>query len=110
MIERVSTHVLDTATGRPAAGIPAELVRDGDGVVLGTGTTDADGRIPGLNDEPFAPGDVTLTLDVADYVTRTHGTVFHPRISVHVRLDGARTHYHLPVLAGPFSHTTYLGS
>jgi 5-hydroxyisourate hydrolase len=110
VIERVSTHVLDTATGRPAAGIPAVLVRDSDGAVLGTGTTDADGRVARLNDEPFGPGDVTLTLDVEQHVAATHGTVFHPRITVHVRLDGGRSHYHLPVLAAPFSHTTYLGS
>ena len=108
MIERISTHVLDVATGAPAAGIPAELRRGGE--ILGTGTTDDDGRIGRLNDEPFGPGDVELTLDVADYVTGTHGSVFHPRITVHCRLDGARTHYHLPVLAGPFSFTTYLGS
>lgn len=109
MIERLSTHVLDIATGRPAAGIPAVL-QDGDGAVIGSGTTDDDGRVGALNDEPFGPGDVTLTLDVEDHMTRTHGTVFHPRLTVHVRLDGARAHYHLPVLAGPFSHTTYLGS
>jgi 5-hydroxyisourate hydrolase len=109
-IERLSTHVLDVATGRPAEGIPVVLVRDADQAVLGRGTTDADGRVARLNDEPVAPGDLTLTFDVDDYVSRTHGTVFHPRITLHVRLDGTRQHYHLPVLAGPFSHTTYLGS
>ncbi|WP_018331022.1 hydroxyisourate hydrolase [Actinomycetospora chiangmaiensis] len=109
-IERLSTHVLDVAAGRPAEGVGVTLVRDGDAVELGRGTTDADGRVAQLNDEPLDPGDVTLSYDVAAYMTRTHGTVFHPRITVHVRLDGARSHYHLPVLAGPFSHTTYLGS
>ncbi|MBE7163211.1 MAG: hydroxyisourate hydrolase [Williamsia herbipolensis] len=109
-IERLSTHVLDVAAGVPAPGVPVVLVADDDGTVLGRGTTDADGRVAQLNEEPFGPGEVTLTLDVAAYMTRTHGTVFHPRITVHVRLDGARSHYHLPVLAGPFSHTTYLGS
>ena len=109
-IDRLSTHVLDIATGRPAEGVSAILVRDADGAVLGTGTTDVDGRVARLNEEPFGPGDVTLTLDVEQYVAATHGTVFHPRITVHVRLDGGRAHYHLPVLAGPFSHTTYLGS
>jgi 5-hydroxyisourate hydrolase len=109
-IERLSTHVLDVAIGRPAEGIPVVLVRDADQVVLGRGTTDADGRVARLNDEPLAPGDLTLTFDVDAYISRTHGTVFHPRITLHVRLDGTRQHYHLPVLAGPFSHTTYLGS
>jgi 5-hydroxyisourate hydrolase len=110
VVVRLSTHVLDVSAGRPADGIPVVLVRDGDGSVLGRGTTDADGRVAQLNDEPVAPGDVSLTFEVEHYMTRAHGTVFHPRITVHVRLDGAREHYHLPVLAGPFSHTTYLGS
>ena len=109
-VERLSTHVLDVAAGKPAAGVPVVLVRDRDGAVLGRGTTDEDGRVARLNVEPIAPGDVTLTFDVDAYMSGTHGTVFHPRISVHVRLDGGRAHYHLPVLAGPFSHTTYLGS
>jgi len=111
-IQRVSTHVLDTATGRPAAGVPAALIRDGgDGeVVVGRGTTDDDGRVDRLNDGPLAPGDHRVVLDLAGYLDRTHGTVFHPTITVHVRLDGARRHYHVPVLASPYSYTTYLGS
>ena len=107
----VSTHVLDTSTGRPGSSIGVRLFRAGEPPELvASGTTDADGRVARLNDEPFGPGDVTLTLDVEQYVAATHGTVFHPRITVHVRLDGGRSHYHLPVLAAPFSHTTYLGS
>lgn len=116
-IERVSTHVLDTAAGVPAAGVPAVLCRDGadptdhtEHAVLGRGTTDADGRIAALNDGPLVAGDYRVTLDVADHMRRTHGALFHPTITVHVRLDGARPHYHLPVLASPYSYTTYLGS
>ena len=109
MIARLSTHVLDTAVGRPAAEVPVVLT-GADGTVLGTGTTDADGRVAQLNDEPLVPGDHAVTIDVADHVARTHGTVFHPRITVHVRLDGGREHYHVPVLASPYSYTTYLGS
>ena len=89
-VERLSTHVLDVAVGKPAQGVPVVLVRDTDQAVLGRGTTDADGRVARLNDEPIAPGDVTLTFDVDAYMSGTHGTVFHPRITVHVRLDGRR--------------------
>lgn len=109
MIERLSTHVLDTAAGRPAAGVPVVLA-GADGTVLGGGTTDVDGRIDRLNDEPLAPGEVSVTLTVADHLESVHGTVFHPRITVHARLDGARAHYHLPVLVSPYAYTTYLGS
>lgn len=110
MIVRVSTHVLDTAAGAPAARIPALLEDVATGRQAGTGCTDVDGRVARLNDEPLAPGDYRLTLDVAAHLERVHGTVFHPRITVHVRLDGAREHYHVPVLVSPFSYTTYLGS
>lgn len=109
VIERLSTHVLDTGVGRPAAGVPVVLT-GADGVVLGTGTTDADGRVDRLNAEPLTPGDVALSFDVAAHAADTHGTVFHPRITVHARLDGGRAHYHLPVLVSPFAVTTYLGS
>jgi 5-hydroxyisourate hydrolase len=109
VIERLSTHVLDTAAGRPAAGVPVVLA-GADGTVLGTGTTDADGRVERLNDAPLAAGDVSVTLAVAEHLRQVHGTVFHPRITVHARLDGARAHYHLPVLLSPYAYTTYLGS
>ena len=110
MIERVSTHVLDAAAGAPAAGVAATLEDAASGKVLGAGTTDADGRVGRLNDDPLPPGDYRVVLDVAEYQQRRHGTVFHPTIAVHVRLDGARSHYHVPVLASPYSYTTYLGS
>lgn len=110
MIERVSTHILDTAAGRPAAGIPATLEDVASEKVLGRGTTDADGRVARLNDEPLAPGDYRVVLDLAEHWEREQGAVFHPSIAVHVRLDGAREHYHVPVLASPYSYTTYLGS
>ena len=110
VIERVSTHVLDVAAGTPAAGVPAVLEDAASGKVLGHGTTDDDGRVATLNEEPLPPGDYRVVLDVAAYQQRRHGTVFHPTIAVHVRLDGARDHYHVPILAGPYSYTTYLGS
>lgn len=109
VIERLSTHVLDTAAGRPAAGVPVVLSGEG-GVVLGSGTTDADGRVDRLNAEPLAPGEMTLTFDVAAHTEGTHGVVFHPRITVHARLDGSRAHCHVPVLVSPYAYTTYLGS
>jgi hydroxyisourate hydrolase len=110
VIERLSTHVLDTAAGAPAAGVDAHLEDVATGAVLGHGTTDDDGRVGRLNDELLAPGDYRIVLDLAAHQQRRHHTVFHPTITVHVRLDGARTHYHVPVLVGPYSYTTYLGS
>ena len=111
MIDRISTHMLDTSRGVPAQRIPGVLERLGDTgwEEVGSGTTDADGRIGQLNGAPVEPGDFRITLDTAGYFAAV-GPVFYPTITVTVRLDGARPHYHLPVLAGTFSHSSYLGS
>ena len=97
----------------PALGVPGVIERleaGGSWLKVGAGTTDADGRIGRLNRMPVAPGDFRITLDTADYFATAVGTVFYPVIVLHVRLDGAREHYHLPVLASTFSYATYLGS
>jgi 5-hydroxyisourate hydrolase len=113
MIDRISTHILNTTLGVPALGVPGLIERLEDGgrwLKVGAGTTDADGRIGQLNGLPVAPGDFRITLDTADYFAAAVGQVFYPRIVLTVRLDGARSHYHLPVLASTFSYSTYLGS
>jgi 5-hydroxyisourate hydrolase len=111
MIDRISTHILNTTLGVPALGVPGVLERLGDDgwVPVGAGSTDADGRIGRLNGAPVEPGDFRITLDTAEYFAAV-GPVFYPTIVVTVRLDGARPHYHLPVLAGTFSYSSYLGS
>lgn len=112
-VERLSTHVLDTVRGRPAGGIPAvleEIGPDGSVQVLGDGVTDADGRIGRLNRRPLAAGEYRIVLSTGGYFAAEHSAVFFPTIAVQVRLDGAREHYHVPVLVSTFSYSTYLGS
>ena len=113
MIDRISTHILDTTKGVPALGVPGVIERletGGRWLQVGAGITDADGRIGRLNGMPVAAGDFRIRLDTEDYFQATAGTVFYPDIVLTVRLDGARNHYHLPVLAGLFAYSTYLGS
>ena len=113
MIERLSTHMLDTSVGKPAVGIPVVLERvgvDGTDAEVGTGVTDDDGRVGQLNREPLEPGDYRLAFDTADYFKRVHSNVFYPVITVQVRLPEGREHIHIPVLASNFSYSTYLGS
>ena len=113
MIERISTHVLDTQAGRPAVGIPVGLhAVAGDGSVhqVGGGITDDDGRVGSLTDGAVPAGSYRLVFDIVDYFVGVHQRVFYPRITVEVYLDGARSHYHVPVLASLYSYTTYLGS
>ena len=99
-MSHVTTHVLDTAAGRPAAGIPVRLL-DGTGALLAEGVTDADGRVGDLGPQALEPGDYRLEFDVA--------TPFLPRITIDFTVADDR-HYHVPVLLSPYGFTTYRGS
>lgn len=102
----LSTHVLDTALGRPADGVPVRLYA-GD-VVRATGTTDDDGRIAEL--EPvLEPGTYRLWFDVAVYAVASGQDFFFPEVSVTFTVADER-HYHVPLLLSPFAFSTYRGS
>lgn len=103
----ISTHVLDAASGRPAAGVPVEIARrDGSAWrVLASATTDADGRTA-----PYAaltPGTYRLTFEIESHVARE---AFFPEVVIVFRVADPAAHYHVPVLLSPFSYTTYRGS
>ena len=112
-IVRLSTHVLDTSLGRPAARIPAVLEHvgpEGSSVEVGRGMTDIDGRIQQLNAVALDPGEYRLLLVTGGYFQEHHDEVFYPTITLQFRLSGAREHYHIAVLTSTYSYTTYLGS
>jgi 5-hydroxyisourate hydrolase len=98
----LSTHVLDTATGRPAAGIPVRL-ETRSGALLGDGVTDADGRIAALGPD-VAEGDYVLRFATAAYVTG-----FYPEVVVVFTVADDR-HHHVPLLLSPYGYSTYRGS
>ena len=115
---RLSTHVLDTATGRPAIGMRIDFaIRDGDRwQVLKTLRTNADGRTdaPVLSAEEMRVGEFELTFHVADYY-RALGTSpakppFLDRVPVRFGLADPNAHYHVPLLCTPWSYSTYRGS
>lgn len=113
VIDRLSTHLLDTTVGTPAAGIPEtleHLAPDGNTTACGHGITDADGRIEQLNGEPLVPGEYRLILSTGGYFARSHGVTFYPSVTLQFLLDGQRRHCHIAVLASTYSYTTYLGS
>jgi 5-hydroxyisourate hydrolase len=99
----ISTHVLDTASGRPAAGVPVSLsAQTADGWrPLGGGETDADGRLGGLGDRA-GPGVYRLTFAVDG--------PFYPEVAVTFRMADAAEHYHVPLLLSPYGYSTYRGS
>lgn len=108
----LSTHVLDTALGKPAAGIRVALERagDGDGETLGGGVTDADGRLrfPPVRDG-LADGEYRLRFAVGEYFATTRRATFYSEILIAFRVAGDE-HYHVPVLLSPFGYSTYRGS
>ena len=111
----ISTHVLDTALGRPAAGVRVilEQVDDaGVGVSIGVGETDADGRLRDLlpAGKTLAPGDYRLRFDTGAYFAASQRETFHPSVTVEFSVTGPAAHYHVPLLLSPYGYTTYRGS
>jgi len=114
---RLTTHVLDTAHGTPGAGITIDLYRlDGGRDRLKTVVTNADGRTdaPLLEGDDFTVGSYELVFHIADYF-RDHGQPladppFLDEVPIRVSLAEPDSHYHVPLLASPWSYATYRGS
>jgi 5-hydroxyisourate hydrolase len=100
----ITTHILDTAKGRPAAGVPITLFRDRD--VLFDGVTDDDGRARVLEPDRVKPGTYRLVFDTGAY----NPTGFFPEATIVFRVDDVTQHYHVPLLLSPFGYSTYRGS
>jgi 5-hydroxyisourate hydrolase len=99
----LSTHVLDTAKGVPAAGVAIEL-RRGDDLVAAV-TTDGDGRARFGDD--LGAGEYELTFAVGDYFGER---AFLDRVPVRFTIADPDAHYHVPLLVSPWSYSTYRGS
>jgi 5-hydroxyisourate hydrolase len=99
----ISTHVLNTATGRPAVGIRVRLLF-GDAAV-GAGTTDENGRIQSLLSTP-ASGTYHMLFEIGGYFPES----FYPEVGVSFIVRDPSAHYHIPLLLSPFGYTTYRGS
>lgn len=113
---RLTTHVLDTASGKPAAGLKIELFRLGDTAPLKTIHTNADGRADGpiLEGGDFAAGQYELRFHAGAYL-RAGGTklpepAFLDVIPIRFGIADASAHYHVPLLLSPYGYSTYRGS
>jgi len=110
----VTTHILDLARGKPAAGVPVVLSRQ-EGASwseLGRGQTDADGRIESLLSADNAPvaGMYCLRFDTAAYFTGIKVESFYPEVQITFQIRHTNEHYHVPLLISPFGYSTYRGS
>jgi 5-hydroxyisourate hydrolase len=108
----ISTHVLDTARGRPAAGVTVTLSRRADGAwsVVASAVTDADGRVKEFSSARIAPGDYRLEFATAAYFEANGTAAFYPEVSVVFKVEDAGAHHHVPLLLAPFGYSTYRGT
>lgn len=106
----ITTHVLDTVLGKPAAGVPVRLEKQeiGGWSAVASSATDADGRCRDLTGVAAA-GVYRLTFQSGDYLAQLGRATIYPEISV-IFTCAADTHYHLPLLLSDNSYTTYRGS
>jgi 5-hydroxyisourate hydrolase len=105
----VTTHVLDSARGRPAAGVAVRL-ESADGAEIAVGRTDDDGRITDLGPSDLAAGTYRLVFDTGGYFAVTGQLGFYPEVVIAFALGDPAEHYHVPLLLAPFAYSTYRGS
>lgn len=103
-MSQITTHVLDTARGRPAEGIDV-LLEDDQGRELGRGTTDGDGRIADLGPDRLPGGRYVLRFDTGSYQQG-----LYPEIPICFEITDDGAHYHIPLLLSPWAYSTYRGS
>ncbi|MEP6767523.1 MAG: hydroxyisourate hydrolase [Acidobacteriota bacterium] len=108
----ITTHILDTARGRPARGVPLRLeVRSGGTTwtAIAQGVSDSDGRAR-LLETVSGPGTYRLTFDTGAYFATVGASAFYPEVQVVFEIVDAASHHHVPLLLSPFGYSTYRGS
>jgi 5-hydroxyisourate hydrolase len=109
-VSAVTTHVLDTAKGRPAVGVPVRLEvagASGGWALVASAVTDADGRVRSLGPDRLAQGAHRLVFDTASYLG---GAAFFPEVVIVFDPADPGEHYHVPLLLSPYGYSTYRGS
>jgi 5-hydroxyisourate hydrolase len=108
----ISTHVLDSTRGEPAAGVAVTLWRlDGkERISLGTRETDADGRIGDVLAQPLEAGSYRLSFEVGAYYEKKGLTTFLDRVTLDFHVTDISRKYHIPLLMSPFACSSYRGS
>jgi len=109
----ISTHILDTTRGRPAAGVTVALEHhsaDGSWRRVGEGVTNEDGRVKPLLDVIPGTGTYRIRFEVASYFKDLGVEAFYPVVTIDFTVKSAKEHYHVPLLLNPFGFSTYRGS
>jgi 5-hydroxyisourate hydrolase len=109
----ITTHVLDTALGRPGKGIAIELERADDGMwhLIGGGVTDDDGRLRTLTPAgPVQPATYRIRFQTGAYFAAQGTQGFFPVVEIQFTVVDGAAHYHVPLLLSPYGFSTYRGS
>jgi 5-hydroxyisourate hydrolase len=112
-MSEITTHVLDTSVGRPAAGVTVTLEAREDAAgwkQLGRGSTDADGRLHNLAPQPLPTGIYRLIFDTRAYFESRQTASFYPEVVIIFEVRDAAAKYHIPLLISPYGYSTYRGS
>jgi 5-hydroxyisourate hydrolase len=113
-MSQITTHILDTSLGKPAADVPLKLeqkIGESAWKTLAEGTTNADGRVANLlPKETLLPlGTYKMTFYTEGYFAEQNRDNFYPVVEIQFHVSDA-THYHVPLLLSPFGFSTYRGS
>ena len=113
----ITTHVLDTALGNPAEGVPVTLEKlqsrdvESKWSKLAIGVTNVDGRVAELLPKgSLTAGIYRMTFDTAAYFRSLDSTGFYPQVQVEFEVTDLSLHYHVPLLLSPYGYSTYRGS
>lgn len=113
-MSQITTHILDTARGCPAADVAVKLIKLENDVptLIATGFTDADGRISNLvqNSAVLDGGNYQIRFETGNYFQALDTPVFYPRVDVLFTITEDGQHYHIPLLLSPYGYSTYRGS
>ena len=111
-MSQLSTHILDTALGKPASDVVIYLEHQiaGNWEKIAQGVTDADGRMKDFTSEQLAAGRYRLSAEIGSYFAKTHRESLYPSAQIDFVIAQNGGHYHLPFLISPWSWSTYRGS
>ena len=110
-MSQLTSHILDTAKGKPASGITAILYHGGNDEwkEMSRKVTNHDGRITDLVRDPLEYGIYKIRFETKDYFDRDRVTTFYPYVEIVFEINSGE-HYHIPLLLSPFGYSTYRGS
>lgn len=110
----ITTHILDTSRGKPAANVKVrlEFLDHGEWKRVGGGKTNDDGRVPDLVNEEFefTTGHYRIEFLVSDYFEALDIEAFYPYVKIVFVVKDTDSHYHVPLLLNPYGYSTYRGS